>query len=74
MKGIQINRDYCKGCGLCIGFCPRHCLVLSEDINEYGYRTASLKSDANCTGCGICKTMCPDIVIEITEIMEGSGS
>lgn len=64
LKEIKFDKDYCKGCGLCINFCPKSALTLSEDINEFGYRYAMLKEGGDCIACGICRTVCPDIAIE----------
>lgn len=66
MREIKINKYYCKGCQLCINFCPKHALILSNNINEFGYKYAELKPGNNgCTGCGICRIVCPDIAIEL---------
>ena len=62
-----INIDSCKGCGLCISFCPRKALGFSNHINARGVRYAESVNPGNCTGCGICYNMCPDAVIEIME-------
>jgi len=62
-----INIDSCKGCGLCISFCPRKVLDFSNQINARGVRYAESVNPGNCTGCGICYNMCPDAVIEVVE-------
>ena len=42
MKGsIQIDRERCKGCALCIEFCPKDCICLSEELNLKGYFVAA---------------------------------
>lgn len=61
----MINIDHCKGCGLCISFCPKNALGFSHEINARGVRYAESVNPENCTGCGICYSMCPDAVIEI---------
>ena len=62
-----INIDSCKGCGLCISFCPRNALSLSQQINARGVHYAESGNPGTCTGCGICYNMCPDAVIELVE-------
>ncbi len=56
---LRIDRDECKGCGLCIEACPPKAIRLSEGLNHYGYRTAEY-AGAGCTACGICFMACPE--------------
>ena len=37
MAKLTIDRETCKGCGLCADVCPRHLLALSKEINSKGY-------------------------------------
>ncbi len=34
---ININRDFCKGCGFCITFCPKKVYERSGELNKKGY-------------------------------------
>jgi len=63
----RINKDRCKGCGLCIIHCPLKSLELSSQLNKRGVKFARLKQGAKCTGCGLCFIMCPDTCIKITK-------
>lgn len=73
MKGrITIDKEECKGCGLCINVCPKKQIEISDRLNKKGYYPASFKEehvsesdDAECTGCALCALMCPDIAIEV---------
>jgi len=56
---LRIDTDECKGCGLCVEACPPKVIRLSEELNHYGYRTATYVG-AGCTGCGICFMACPE--------------
>lgn len=60
---VTIDRDSCKGCGLCVHFCPPRVLVMSEDYNAIGYHYPILLD--GCTGCMNCYRMCPDLVFEV---------
>ncbi len=64
MPKIEIDEQRCKGCGLCTIACPKGCIVLSEQMNNYGYTTAILgEAKHKCTGCALCAEMCPDLAI-----------
>lgn len=73
MKGrIQIDRERCKGCGLCIAVCPKKQIEISDSLNTKGYyparfREEGVQDDAvrKCTGCALCAVMCPDVAIEV---------
>ena len=56
---LRVDVNECKGCGLCIEACPPKAIHLSEELNHYGYRTATYNG-AGCTGCGICFMACPE--------------
>ena len=56
---VRMDREECKGCGLCITACPPHCLLLESGLNPYGVHPARYAGDG-CTGCGICFYVCPE--------------
>ena len=58
-KTLVINNTWCKGCRICVEFCPRHALAMNE------YEKAELVSPENCNMCGLCELRCPDFAIEI---------
>ncbi|MFH1548030.1 MAG: 4Fe-4S binding protein [Candidatus Omnitrophota bacterium] len=63
--GIQIKEEKCKGCQICINFCPRGVLGISKKINKKGFYTVEVIHKEKCSGCGICFLVCPDVAIEI---------
>lgn len=64
---ISIDQERCKGCTLCLGFCPQHVIAMSNEvINAKGYHPAALVDPTNkCTGCAICALVCPDVCITV---------
>lgn len=74
MNEVKILSDECKGCQLCIEWCPKQCIIVSPSINKIGYQFAEFKpGDTACTACGICFYVCPEPGT-ITVIAEGKKS
>ena len=70
MKGtIRIDKERCKGCELCIEFCPKDSISMSEELNLKGYFVAAFVAASDngteCNGCGMCAVMCPEVAIEV---------
>jgi len=62
---IEIDQESCKGCGICIFFCPHDAIRLSDTLNSHGYTPASFDSSNGCTGCALCATVCPEVAIDV---------
>ncbi len=60
LKELKINPAWCKGCGICVAFCPKSALEL---VNG----KVQLKIDNHCILCGNCELRCPDYAIYIEE-------
>ena len=56
---VTIDREECKGCGLCIEACPPKCLEFEPGLSAYGVHPAHYTGE-DCTGCGICFYACPE--------------
>jgi 2-oxoglutarate ferredoxin oxidoreductase subunit delta len=56
-----IKRDWCKGCNICVHFCPKQVLELDEQDKVMAARPE------DCVGCRFCERRCPDMAIEIRE-------
>ncbi len=66
MKGyIEIDPELCKGCQLCVGFCPKGVIATCGQANAAGYLPAEFKKNDECTGCAICALVCPEVAIEV---------
>jgi len=64
---IEIDRDKCKGCELCIAACKYDVIALSDSgiTNIQGYRHLEAKHPDQCIGCGLCALMCPDAALTV---------
>jgi 2-oxoglutarate ferredoxin oxidoreductase subunit delta len=66
MKGrIEINRELCKGCEICVFFCPKKVITLSDELNAAGYQASAFNDSGECTGCANCAVVCPEVAIEV---------
>lgn len=58
---IHFFLRWCKKCGICIAFCPKHVLERKPD----GYPYAARPDD--CILCGLCDIHCPDYAITVAK-------
>ncbi|MBL7211564.1 MAG: 4Fe-4S binding protein [Desulfobacteraceae bacterium] len=58
-KEVIINREWCKGCGICVAFCPKKVLDLDDE------EKACWVNPEKCINCGLCELRCPDVAIEL---------
>ena len=73
MPKVVIEANRCKGCELCIHFCPPKVLALSPMLNTRGYHPAVLVDEARCTSCAVCAMVCPDTAITVYKMARGEG-
>jgi 2-oxoglutarate ferredoxin oxidoreductase subunit delta len=60
---IYIIESRCKGCGLCVEFCPRNVLKMSDEFNRKGYHPPFVAEPLDCVGCHFCEEVCPEFAI-----------
>ena len=66
IKGtIVVDKERCKGCGVCVASCPCDVLALSVEVNNKGYRMCMMAHPDACTGCASCAIICPDSCITV---------
>ena len=58
-KEVNIDREWCKGCGICVAFCPKGVLEIDDDEKAYWAQPE------NCINCGLCELRCPDVAVEL---------
>jgi 2-oxoglutarate ferredoxin oxidoreductase subunit delta len=64
---IELDRELCKGCYLCIRACPVKVLSKEDATNSAGTYPAVASSMEKCIACGNCYTVCPDVCITVYE-------
>lgn len=55
---INVIKDKCKGCGICVKACPFSAITMKDKVAEIS---------SACTACGVCVSKCPFEAIEKTE-------
>ena len=59
LKQLHIQQEWCKGCGICVHFCPKKVLELDAKDKAVAARPE------DCICCGHCELRCPDLAIEV---------
>lgn len=60
-SSVTVYPDWCKGCGVCVAFCPGKVL----ELDDQGKATVAREED--CIHCSFCELHCPDFAIVVTE-------
>lgn len=56
---IDVFKAWCKGCGICVAFCPQEVLAQDEEGQAYP------KNLDACIACMQCELRCPDFAITV---------
>ena len=64
---VVVLEERCKGCGLCVEYCPREVLRMSERFNRKGYHPPETAAPEECVGCGFCQEVCPEFAVYCVE-------
>ena len=70
---IIIDASYCKGCGICVHFCARKVLEMSDEVSILGYCVPRVVDEGKCNKCRQCELYCPDFAVFIVEDKEGGN-
>lgn len=66
-KRVFTNARWCKGCGICVAFCPQGVLGLVK-------QKIRILEPEKCTRCGLCEMRCPDYAIWLDVDEEWAGT
>ncbi|CCQ92667.1 4Fe-4S ferredoxin iron-sulfur binding domain protein [[Clostridium] ultunense Esp] len=56
LERLNVEKELCKGCGICVAFCPKNVLEIKDD-------KVVIKDLDSCIQCGQCELRCPDYAI-----------
>jgi 2-oxoglutarate ferredoxin oxidoreductase subunit delta len=56
---FRILRHFCKGCRICVAFCPTGTLALDDRFKVV------VANPEKCIGCRMCELRCPDLAISV---------
>ncbi|MBR9982643.1 MAG: 4Fe-4S binding protein [Desulfatitalea sp.] len=59
LKEHHIQREWCKGCGICVAFCPKQVLEMDACDKAVAVRLE------DCIACEMCALRCPDLAIRV---------
>jgi 2-oxoglutarate ferredoxin oxidoreductase subunit delta len=53
---------------LCVTYCPRNVLEISDTFNAKGYHPPHVRDRSLCVACGLCEMLCPEFAIFVVEV------
>lgn len=59
-KELKVNSQWCKGCKICVAFCPKKVLSIKN-------AKVFVEKPEDCIQCGLCELRCPDYAIYLEE-------
>jgi len=67
---VYLIPERCKGCRICVTFCPREVLQESKTVNGKGYHYPEIApgKEAACVHCEFCTLVCPEFAIFTLEV------
>lgn len=57
---VHIFPEWCKGCGICVAFCPKQVLEMGKD------QMAHVMYPEKCIECALCARRCPEFAIYVS--------
>ena len=70
MQGVlKLREERCKGCDICIDFCPTQALQRATESSATGVFLPVLE-EAKCNYCGLCDLLCPDLAMTVIKLKQ----
>ena len=63
---IEVNRDICSGCGVCVLLCSYDAIKLEKS----GDKAVAIINDLRCKRCGVCVAACPSAAITLEHCID----
>ncbi|UCF59853.1 MAG: 4Fe-4S binding protein [Anaerolineaceae bacterium] len=69
---VYLIPERCKGCNICVEFCPQDVLQVSDQTNAKGYHLPEIATgkERACVHCEFCSIVCPEFAIFTLEVDE----
>ena len=65
---VRIYPDWCKGCGICVAFCPAGVFAMDPQGK------AVVAKEECCMDCGFCELHCPDFAVSVIPRPQGAST
>jgi len=63
---IEVNREICSGCGVCVGLCSYDAIKLEKSRDG----AVAVIDDRRCKRCGVCVAACPSMAITLEHCID----
>jgi 2-oxoglutarate ferredoxin oxidoreductase subunit delta len=67
MPEVNVNKELCKECKICIEFCPVKIIMIGMEVNRYGYHYVRVTDQSKCIACMLCERYCPEFAITVNK-------
>ena len=62
---VHVNENLCKGCDICVEFCPKEVFEASAEVGPRGYFVPVAVRPQDCSACMLCEHLCPELAITV---------